>query len=74
MAREIEKATTKALTDICGPELKTPDWLMRPGRLECGDQWPLIQEIYRTLTGCQLPDLMPRRERSAISHYNILFF
>ena len=66
MAQKIEKATHEDLTSICGPEFKTPNWLTRPGRLECRDQWPLVQEIYRALTGRQLPDSMPRRERRKV--------
>ena len=66
MAREIEKAAHAILTHICGPEIGTPAWLMRPGRLECRIQWPLVQEIYHALTGRQLPDTMPSRERRAV--------
>ncbi len=39
---------------------------MRPGRIECGSYWPLIQEIYRELTGCTLPDAMPSNERRMV--------
>lgn len=35
---------------------------MRPGRIECWSQWSLVQEIYRALTGYQLPGTMPPRE------------
>ncbi len=31
--------------------------------LECGRRWPLIQEIYFGLTGMQLPEMAPHKER-----------
>lgn len=45
---------------------QTPDWLQRPGRMECGDRWALIQSIYHALTGLSLPDEMPLRERRRV--------
>ncbi len=62
MAREIEKAAHAILTNICGPEIETPIWFKRPGRIECRRRWPLVQKIYQALTGCLLPDTMPSRE------------
>jgi hypothetical protein len=46
-----------------GVEESTPEWLMRPGRKECGERWPLVQRIYRELTRQELPEVMPTRER-----------
>ena len=66
MARETEKAAHAALTRICGPEIGTPAWLKRPSRIECRSQWPLVQDIYRALTGRELPDTMPPRERRTV--------
>ena len=66
MARETEKAAHALLTRICGPGIETPGWLKRPGHVECRNQWPLIQEIYRALTGMELPDTMPSRERRTV--------
>ena len=43
-----------------------PDWLMRPGRVECGERWPLVRQIYRELTGSELPDVMPEDERRQV--------
>ena len=63
MAREAEKAAHAVLTGVCGAEIETPGWLKRPGRLECRSQWPLVQNIYSALTGRELPDTMPPRER-----------
>lgn len=40
-----------------------PAWLIRPGRAECGRRWPLVRSIYSALTGAELPDEMPPRER-----------
>ena len=62
MAREIEKAVHRVLTTIYGEDKGTPDWLKRPGRIECGSYLSLIQEIYHELTGGELPDEMPLRE------------
>ena len=39
---------------------------MRPGIAECGAQWKLICSIYHELTGLQLPETMPPRERRDI--------
>ena len=66
MAREIEKAAHAILTDVYGPEIETPAWLMHPGSVECCRQWPLAQEIYQALTGRLLPDTMPPRERRKV--------
>jgi hypothetical protein len=58
MARELEQATATALTAICGRSLATPDWLIRPGKSECGDRWALVQDIYHRLSGLDLPEVM----------------
>ncbi|WP_285117271.1 hypothetical protein [Leifsonia sp. fls2-241-R2A-40a] len=39
-----------------------PSWLVRPGRSEARNAWPLLTEAYQQLTGRQLPDTMPPRE------------
>jgi hypothetical protein len=44
-------------------EETTPTWLFRPGRAECADVWPLVQDVYRSLTHRALPEQMPARER-----------
>lgn len=44
----------------------TPLWLRRPGRPECGHQWALISRIYTALTGAELSEVMPPRERRAL--------
>jgi hypothetical protein len=42
---------------------------MRPGKAECADQWPLVQEIYAELVGGErLPDAMPVRERRTVDY------
>ncbi|HEV7566392.1 MAG TPA: hypothetical protein VGO31_10570 [Microbacteriaceae bacterium] len=52
MARELERAVVALVLDILGAELvPIPGWLIRPGKIECGGQWPLVQEIYADLTG-----------------------
>lgn len=64
--REIEQAAVRVLASIFGPPLPTPDWLVRPGKQECGDQWPLVQEIYHRLTGIELPEVMRQAERRTV--------
>jgi hypothetical protein len=49
-----------------GKLLPTPEWLMRPGPAECGRRWPTAQAIYRELTGLDLPEMMPPRERRTV--------
>ena len=66
MAQKIEKAVHRILTTIYGQDKGTPNWLMRPGRKECGSCWPLVQEIYHELTGEKLPEKMPSRERREV--------
>ena len=66
MTREIEKAACVILAAIFCPRISTPPWLTRPGCLECRSQWPLVQEIFRTLTKRQLPDTMPPRESRTV--------
>lgn len=43
-------------------KIKAPPWLVRPGKVECGDKWMLVQKIYTALTDLILPDVMPPRE------------
>lgn len=43
-----------------------PGWLLRPGRSECRDVWSTIQVVYQDLTGRELPEVMPSRERRSI--------
>lgn len=42
---------------------KCPDWLMRPGKTECGELWHQVCDGYSRLTGLELPTTMPPRER-----------
>jgi len=58
---------TELVVRILGAQIiPTPSWLIRPGREECGQQWPLIQAIYRDLTGLELPDVMRSVERREV--------
>ncbi len=66
MGREIEKATHAILADLYATAIDTPAWLQRRGRHECRRQWPLVQNIYRALTGRLLPEIMPPRERRKV--------
>lgn len=69
MPRETERRVV-ALLDSLGlgrrSAMAAPDWLMRPGRRECGDRWPLMSHIYAELTGGALPETMPSRERRSV--------
>jgi hypothetical protein len=47
-------------------EEECPDWLTRPGRRECRELWPLVQEIYAHLTGQTLPEIMSPKEKRRI--------
>jgi hypothetical protein len=39
-----------------------PPWLVRPGRTECRERWPLVQSIYSDLTELELPETMRSQE------------
>lgn len=67
MPRELERAVTELVVRILGAQIiPTPSWLIRPGREECGQMWPLIQAIYRDLTKLELPDVMRSVERREV--------
>jgi hypothetical protein len=60
---DLQKRVVELVLDVHGGHLgPMPGWLQRPGRRECGRRWPLLQQIYRELTGYKLPDEMPPRE------------
>jgi hypothetical protein len=69
LARDLELAAVAALREaLPDAEIhdRTPAWLMRPGRRECGDRWKLVVWIYRGLTDLELPQTMPPRERRRV--------
>lgn len=69
MALEVQRRCIALLSQVADGELApgpTPAWLLRPGRDDCGTQWPLVREIYTALTGRDLPEAMPPRERRTI--------
>jgi hypothetical protein len=67
MARELERAVVGLVQEVLGADLaETPEWLVRPGRTECGNQWSLIQALYADLTGLELPEVMRPIERRAV--------
>jgi|SRR5579859_608690 len=53
------KMIHQAIGGSCGP---TPEWLKRPGRVECGKRWNLISAIYQELTDSDLPETTPPHE------------
>jgi hypothetical protein len=60
---KIQRAVLDLIIKVtCG----TPAWLLRPGRIECGKHWPLICNIYRELTGLELPEVMPTNNRRTV--------
>jgi hypothetical protein len=65
MQKELEGHVLKLVSRASGGTIAQtpPDWLVRPGRNECGRRWSLICEIYQILTGQELPETMPTRER-----------
>lgn len=68
MARELEQAVIARVREILGGVfVALPGWLVRPGKVECGQQWPLVQELYADLTdGLVLPEVMRPVERRAL--------
>jgi hypothetical protein len=65
MARELERRVIALAVAVLDARiLPTPQWLLRPGRAECGARWPLINEIYHELEPqLELPELMRPVER-----------
>ncbi len=73
MPKEIEYAIVGLVTDVLGASTSaTPEWLVRPGRVECGDRWPLVCTIYSELTGLELPDEMRKVERRTVDAVLVL--
>lgn len=69
MALEVQRRSIALLSQVADGELATgptPAWLLRPGRDDCRTQWPLVREVYTALTGRDLPEAMPPRERRTI--------
>src|SRR4051812_48075502 len=56
----------RELVDAEVTEEQCPEWLVRPGRLECKECWPAIEEVYRSLTDQALPETMSPKERRRI--------
>jgi hypothetical protein len=67
MPRELERVVIELVRKVYGGnELATPDWLQRPERGDAGRRWRLIRSLYTELTGMELPDSMPPRERRTV--------
>ena len=68
MALELQNAVVDLVLELTGASVgETPGWLLRPGRPECRDRWPLICNIYAAITdGASLPESMPPRERRSL--------
>jgi hypothetical protein len=68
MARgEPQRTVTALVVRLLDAEIVgTPDWLIRPAATECGGHWPLACSIYKALTGLELPEAMPPRERRTV--------
>ena len=67
--RELEYAAIAAIRETLPAatvHMQTPSWLMRPGASECGEAWSLVSSIYRELSGLELPEVMPARERRQV--------
>jgi len=65
MPLEMQKAVIELVRQVTGGtiEAATPEWLDRPGKLECGRRWPLVCAMYHDLTGLVLPDVLPANNR-----------
>ena len=67
MALEVQNRVCELVGAVHGGSLgASPEWLNRPAKQECGRRWPTAQRIYRELTGRDLPDEMPSRERRSV--------
>lgn len=69
MARELQNRVLDLVEHSLSTSLKrevSPEWLKRPGPVECGPLWSTVQAIYIDLTDAILPDEMPPRERRSI--------
>lgn len=67
MALELQSRVCNLVRAVYGGAIEpSPVWLNRPGRLECGRRWPLVQRLYGELTDMELPDAMPPRERRTV--------
>jgi hypothetical protein len=63
MAGELEAAVVGLVARILGAKVAaTPNWLLRPGSVECRSSWESICRIYSEVTGLELPETMPPRE------------
>lgn len=65
MSKEEQNRVLDLIEQVTGNVLQRescPDWLVRPGRIECGQDWDIVQGVYRDLTGLLLPEKMPPRE------------
>jgi hypothetical protein len=59
----ITRLLTEILDDASLTLEKCPPWLVRPSKEDYRDAWPVLSGIYRRLTGLDLPDHPPPRER-----------
>ncbi|CAM3422077.1 hypothetical protein OCAE111667_09150 [Occultella aeris] len=69
MAREVQNRVLDLADQALALPItreQCPDWLRRPGRAECGDLWDTVCSVYRKLTGLELPEFMPSRERRSL--------
>lgn len=67
MALELQNRVVSLAQKILQSELSdTPEWLVRPGKTECGSEWERISTIYLELTGLKLPEVMRPVERRTV--------
>jgi hypothetical protein len=68
MPVKIQNAVIELVRQVTGStiEATTPEWLIRPGKMECGKRWPLVCTIYHDLTGLVLPEVMPANDRRTL--------
>jgi hypothetical protein len=67
MALELQIAVCELVHSIYGGVVEpSPPWLNRPGPVECGRRWRLVCRLYYELTGLELPDEMPPRDRRTV--------
>lgn len=63
LQRRVALLLREVLAEVTLEEEVAPEWLRRPGREEIGVGWSLVSTVYSELTGLELPESMPPRER-----------
>jgi hypothetical protein len=63
LQRQVALLLREILPGVVFEEEVAPEWMRRPGLAEIGAGWDLVNAVYSELTGLELPESMPSRER-----------